>query len=159
MKEVVTDWVAIDRCGACKGEFYDRGEMDGCLKLNDSGLKWLSENVMPHLTLAGSRKVAAIDCPGCAAEMRPFVVRVSPEFEIDVCPKCKGTWLDRGEARSLQRAIADGLLPVAALPASRGPMTPWTGSWDSRSIQAATTWTLADLALDSVIDAAIEGQG
>lgn len=39
-----------------------------------------------------------IDCPRCFVKMfRKEVEIFGPNIEIDICPKCNGTWLDYGE--------------------------------------------------------------
>lgn len=45
----------------------------------------------------------AVRCPLCDVPMRELVRR---EVRIDVCPECKGVWLDRGELDKLLAAEA-----------------------------------------------------
>ena len=60
-----------------------------------------------------------MQCPLCIETV------LDPRFhggvEIDVCPKCKGVWLDRGELDKLASAAA---------PASPPPMERRDDSWD-----------------------------
>ena len=56
-----------------------------------------------------------IDCPVCRA---PFTEVLSDGILIDVCPRCNGVWLDRGELEALLRsrrrpADADEVKPPA----------------------------------------------
>ena len=45
-------------------------------------------------------------CPGC--ETSDLKVRTRDGVEIDVCPRCRGVWLDRGELEKLiARAVKD----------------------------------------------------
>ena len=45
-------------------------------------------------------------CPGC--ETSDLEVRTRDGVEIDVCPRCRGVWLDRGELEKLiARAVKD----------------------------------------------------
>jgi Zn-finger nucleic acid-binding protein len=40
-------------------------------------------------------------CPRCSAELRP---QRRENVEIDVCPQCRGIWLDSGELERLGAA-------------------------------------------------------
>lgn len=53
-----------------------------------------------------------VDCPRCFVKARRERVQSGlGKVEIDVCPKCNGTWLDGGELRRLlgDRKLADYL--------------------------------------------------
>lgn len=48
-------------------------------------------------------------CPVCDATLRPVERR---GVEVDICPDCKGVWLDRGELEKLvELAATDGTAP------------------------------------------------
>ncbi len=113
---VPAQWVVIDRCGSCQGEFYDRGEVEGVLKLDDRGLRWLGENVEPRRAGAGSEP--PLVCPGCSTPMRAFSIPAAETLVIDICPKCRGTWLDAGEPGKLRRAVQSGQVPTIKMPAN-----------------------------------------
>ncbi len=44
-----------------------------------------------------------MDCPACRTPLRPYE---KSGVEIDVCPSCRGVWLDRGELERLLVAEA-----------------------------------------------------
>ena len=45
-----------------------------------------------------------VDCPKCWVEMNREEVEVfGPNILIDICPKCRGIWLDHGELNKLLR--------------------------------------------------------
>jgi len=53
-----------------------------------------------------------IDCPRCFVPMiRGEMKRTGPNFDIDVCPGCKGWWLDSGELQKIlkNRKLTDYL--------------------------------------------------
>lgn len=99
---VPTQWFLIDRCDRCRGEFYDVGEVDPRLDLDRGDRRWLEEHMEPAPHDAPGGK--ALECPGCRAAMDTFRVPGPQPVTIDVCPKCRGTWLDAGE---LERMRAD----------------------------------------------------
>lgn len=39
-----------------------------------------------------------MDCPKCSVDMQ---VKTIMDVEIDICPSCKGIWLDKGELSKL----------------------------------------------------------
>jgi len=49
-----------------------------------------------------------LDCPNC---FTPMHVKMLEAVEIDICPKCAGTWLDPGELKKLikDKEISDYL--------------------------------------------------
>jgi uncharacterized protein len=54
-----------------------------------------------------------VQCPLCReTELEP---RFSNGIEVDVCPRCRGLWLDRGE---LERLMSEADLPLAPSPAA-----------------------------------------
>ncbi len=60
-----------------------------------------------------------MQCPLCRdTELEP---RFSRGIEVDVCPRCRGLWLDRGE---LERLLDEGGAPQAPAPAPMPPPPP-----------------------------------
>ena len=53
-----------------------------------------------------------MNCPLCIDEVLDATHRHG--IEIDICPRCKGIWLDRGE---LDRLLGDDPEPAGAVPA------------------------------------------
>lgn len=49
-----------------------------------------------------------MNCPVCDAKLRPVDKH---GVEADVCPDCKGIWLDRGELEKIIEAVAGGVAP------------------------------------------------
>jgi Zn-finger nucleic acid-binding protein len=66
------------------------------------------------MTFSDPPRDAVADCPACKARMD---VRAAGDATIDVCPKCRGLWLDWFDGDTL--ALAE-----AAMPISRRPMAP-----------------------------------
>ena len=51
------------------------------------------------------------DCPRCWVKMEKEKLKVfGPNIEVDVCPKCSGTWFDPGElSRAIGKKLGDYL--------------------------------------------------
>jgi Zn-finger nucleic acid-binding protein len=62
-------------------------------------------------------------CPKCS--LVDLVTTERSEIEIEVCPSCRGVWLDRGE---LDKLIERSFIPHSAVPAGRD----WEGDDDAR---------------------------
>ena len=54
-----------------------------------------------------------MDCPVCGAKLREIE---RSGIEVDICPSCKGIWLDRGEIEKLIEVEARGSGVAAAGP-------------------------------------------
>lgn len=99
--------VKLDHCNACKGLWFDRGE----LKRHFANLGTpLSEE-----DLAVNRKTQ-FKCPSCGEE--PMIEAILDEVPVDACPSCHGIFLDRGEVHELMGAINRAERP--ADPRTRG---------------------------------------
>ena len=90
--------VTIDRCPACRGAWYDKGELD----LSDES-PWTNVEELPLQHVA---EAAIIPCPRCGTSMTPVTVQRLSELVLDRCPTCAGFWLDAGELPALQAYVA-----------------------------------------------------
>lgn len=110
--------VNVDFCGSCKGIWFDQGE-----------LAFYTETPVdiPKLdqALAAGRDTGAL-CPRCAAR-NLLEVRYRPgaDLLLDVCPSCRGVFVDRGElpkieAMSVEVRGAEAIVQVAAQLEARG---------------------------------------
>jgi Zn-finger nucleic acid-binding protein len=51
-----------------------------------------------------------MNCPVCTTTQLTVTDRLG--IEIDVCPKCRGVWLDRGELEKIVERSVDEMLPA-----------------------------------------------
>lgn len=86
--------VEVDQCGACRGVWFDTGE-----------LARAARNPLPAFVRSGTSSRA---CPTCAV---PLVVGRLGPVEVDACPTCRGAYLDAGEALRL--------MPISDEPVAR----------------------------------------
>lgn len=97
----------IDKCSACSGSFYDYGELGNIVTLvgiyRDIELgdeKEIETLPPPRLNLSDLREREDHLCPSDNTKMN------REDFggiTADVCPSCKGVWLDKGELVHLKR--------------------------------------------------------
>lgn len=106
-------------CPRCAGRFLDQGEMYGALGAHADPSFWDRPECAAVVAESG------IVCPRCRGAMLLTVLRtgsVGPyrghgeQVEIDRCTRCKGIWLDHGEA---ERVLLIGQLMIATIEAER----------------------------------------
>lgn len=67
-----------------------------------------------------------MNCPRCSVPQ--LIERDRDGITVDICPDCRGVWLDRGELEKLvQRAVAEIEAAEARWPTSSRPPLPMTG--------------------------------
>lgn len=85
----------VDECSKCGGFFLDRGEV---AKL--AGGRELERLLHEY---AGER--GPLGCPRCGQGMKLRTLRAEGnEVTLDLCPGCRGVWLDGGELEALRAA-------------------------------------------------------
>ena len=65
---------------------------------------------------------AAMLCPVCKVGL---AIHQRHDIEIDICPKCRGIWLDRGELDKLIARSTPEVVPSQVKPAPRHVRHPW----------------------------------
>jgi Zn-finger nucleic acid-binding protein len=91
--------IQVDRCGTCKGDWYDR---DG-LALLEATVANEDERLG---TIDYAKRESELNCPKCRAQMRAFNYRAY-NLELDACPEEHGFWLDAGEAERVRALMRD----------------------------------------------------
>jgi Zn-finger nucleic acid-binding protein len=86
--------LVLDHCHACKGLWFDAGELEGYLARSHAHFD------EAELDPIGETPFACPRCPG-ARLGRAYVDSVA----LDVCPRCRGTFLDLGEVHALLGAV------------------------------------------------------
>ncbi len=91
--------LVLDECELCDGLWFDNGEPELLVTLAS-----LPKNALQPLAFDDSRKAVPPGqrkCPRCHVVMKEWEWRST---HVDVCPTCRGMWLDRWE---LQKILAD----------------------------------------------------
>lgn len=84
--------IAFHFCGACQGMFFTKDNLLNCLR---AGKVTTECGTAPRVTADVTAKVIRRECPSCHAAT--MVDKLLDEIAIDICPDCKGVWLDAGE--------------------------------------------------------------
>jgi Zn-finger nucleic acid-binding protein len=108
LKSKMIEDVEIDECHSCRGVWFEDDELRKAKDATDPDLNWMDFEIWKHKGQfeARSRNLA---CPQCSRTL----VAVDYEdtgIEIDYCPECKGTWLDKGEFKKVIDALTKELL-------------------------------------------------
>ncbi len=90
----------VDRCGACRGVYFDAGELEAVIGLvREFQEVQLDE---PEIESARDREPArTLVCPADGEAMDKY--EIGGEV-VDRCPLCSGIWLDDGEVAALKLA-------------------------------------------------------
>lgn len=86
----------IDSCPECFGLWLDREELKGLLQRPELSERLAEDGAQPP---APAPRAASRLCPSCHVELAESTLG---EIFVDVCMRCRGIWLDRGE---LTRAV------------------------------------------------------
>lgn len=82
------DDVTVDACRACKGIFFDEGELGTFLQLSKD---------VPDLDKRLADAPDTVGCPKCQQAMKELHWTRDRDLEVDYCQGCSGVWLDGGE--------------------------------------------------------------
>ncbi|MFC1807886.1 zf-TFIIB domain-containing protein [Candidatus Omnitrophota bacterium] len=90
------DNLVLDRCFACEGVWFDKGELAKMKKLGVQKSTLASHAMSPNLHKKLNEKGGL--CPCCKVPMRKIKGKKGMRnVTVDACGKCKGLWLDGGE--------------------------------------------------------------
>ncbi|ABL98944.1 rhomboid family intramembrane serine protease [Shewanella amazonensis] len=83
----------VDTCDKCAGLWFENGELDRALSSADNGddAVVLEQSMGAHLGCSERR------CHDCGSSLERYHLMQEFEIEIDVCPSCRGVWLDKHE--------------------------------------------------------------
>ncbi len=100
--------VEIDECEKCKGIWFEEDELRKVKDSTDHDLKWIDFEIWKHKDQF-TTKSKNLPCPKCNKAL-VAIEYADTKTEIDYCPACKGTWLDKGEFKKIIDALTDELL-------------------------------------------------
>ncbi|MBU1044709.1 MAG: zf-TFIIB domain-containing protein [Candidatus Omnitrophica bacterium] len=102
--------IELDVCFVCEGIWFDAGELEAVIKADSKDFKYID---VGREAFDGKEAIAAglvLDkekgkCPICndGTELVRTVYKPKPEFNIDLCPKGHGVWLDGGEIQMIRK--------------------------------------------------------
>ena len=100
--------VEVDECNKCKGIWFEDDELRKAKDSTNSDLNWMDFEIWKHKDKSQAR-ARNLACPQCNQTL-VAVDYADTGVEIDYCPECKGTWLDKGEFKKVIDALTNELL-------------------------------------------------
>lgn len=98
----------IDACDSCQGMWFEAGEFRAAKDSSDRDLNWMDFEIWKHEDQFKTT-LKQLPCPNCNKAL--VAINYSDTgVEVDYCPDCKGTWLDKGEFEALIDALTHELL-------------------------------------------------
>jgi Zn-finger nucleic acid-binding protein len=98
--------IEVDRCPECDGMWLDPRELeriqDTCEIDYSDEIKQIPDLVGAAYAMALARSKPAVTCPACDREMERREHGSCSQVMIDVCPHCRGIWLESGEIGALE---------------------------------------------------------
>lgn len=98
--------IAVDECPKCQGRWLDHGELERIQETveRDHGRALSERTEWSNLAYDVARDMseAALPCPECGEDMERQEYARTSQVVIDVCPECRGVWLDQGELERLE---------------------------------------------------------
>ena len=102
-----SEGVTLDFCGACKGLWFDAGEVADYFELARD---------IPDLDRAkATAKPTSLRCPKCGHDLQELQYSAPHSLMVDHCPQCGGIWLDQGEVPTLERMSASLEKPASRI--------------------------------------------
>ena len=100
------DNIEVDKCSQCGGIWLDYKELE---RIEETVERDYAEEIqqLPDLidgayAMALARSKPATECPKCNQTMERREHGGCSQVMIDVCPHCRGVWLEEGEIRALE---------------------------------------------------------
>ncbi len=100
LQEIKMEGELVDRCPECRGIFFDPGELESICKIVELfQIAKIDEEDID--TISDFEKNQHVTCPNDCSQMYN---REVGGLTVDICPECKGIWLDGGEISALKLA-------------------------------------------------------
>ena len=103
-KKVFGD-IEIDECEKCKGVWFENEELRKAKDLTIENLNWMDFEIWKHEHLFKTN-LTDLHCPQCDNAL-VSINYDDTDVEIDFCPNCKGTWLEKGEFKKIIEALTN----------------------------------------------------
>ncbi len=97
--------VRVERCPRCAGTWYDKGELRVLRDKESQGAySWIDFDLWKDIEKFRARRQLRYSCPRDASPMTTVHYGES-SIAVDICPECKGMWLDKEEYGEIVRYL------------------------------------------------------
>lgn len=103
--------VELDKCHACDGIWFDRGELERLRDSGEAGVEETIEETYGNPATTGGEVAGYMRCPSCGGRLLEFNYSWVQPVKVDRCDGCSGIWLDKGELAAItaQKKAVDGV--------------------------------------------------
>jgi Zn-finger nucleic acid-binding protein len=103
---VVYKNIELDYCLACKGVWFDSGELELLLECAglENCLSFIGGIIKAPEAMTSEKKRR---CPICRRKMRKSYIEEDKKIIVDICHRSHGIWFDGGEVTQLLKEIAE----------------------------------------------------
>ena len=108
LKKNLVKKIEIAECEQCKGTWFEGDELRKAKDAADEDLNWMDFEIWKNKDRF-KIKSRNLPCPQCNKAL-VAIDYADTGVEIDCCPVCRGTWLDKGEFKKIIDALTNELL-------------------------------------------------
>jgi len=98
--------IEVDICGECRGMWLDQGELERIQATVErdysAELGQVPDKTRRAYQAARQMGGKDLSCPKCEGAMSKVEHGYCSQIVVDVCPSCRGIWLDQGELQALE---------------------------------------------------------
>ena len=120
--------VTVEQCSTCKGVWLDRGELTA-----------LTGHAAADLRIPRGGRLSKRRCPRCRKALMSFYYPQTL-VAIEMCGRCDGIWLDKGELNEIKVLLAYARDPKARAAAQPRGVKAALLSFVDNSISALSWW-------------------
>jgi PAT family beta-lactamase induction signal transducer AmpG len=115
MEQVMIESIEVDRCSACRGLWFDSGELS---KLRNKEAA-AALDIGDVVTGKKQNEIEHYRCPRCAGPMNRLVDPTQPHIWFEQCGSCHGSFFDAGELTDLVTVSASDFFKRFVTPERR----------------------------------------
>jgi Zn-finger nucleic acid-binding protein len=107
LESVSVGGVQVQRCSRCAGTWYDKGELRVLKDKESHGdYRWIDFALWKDADKFRARTQQRYSCPRDGQPMTTVHYGES-SIAVDICPRCEGIWLDKGEYEEIVRYLEE----------------------------------------------------
>ena len=96
LKRLDLKGIVLDHCEQCDGLWFDKGELERAKNEKDRKLTGFDFPLWTETEKVKAKKGTRA-CPTCRENLVIINYAGYADVPIDICPRCQGVWLDKGE--------------------------------------------------------------
>ena len=103
LESIEIDGLELDSCPSCNGIWFDHDELRQAKDLAEPHADWLDFEIWKNRDHFRASP-GEVRCPRCEGALSVLSYGETG-VEMDVCPKCRGVWLDHAQLEAIVKAL------------------------------------------------------